>query len=153
MARAAIILAATLAASCAQEGSRYWTTDCEWCDLDACDLAAELATYSYARATGGSAMTLLDRFAAERPDLIAKRAPWESAWGTVAGLYSPPRTVRATIYEGACIADGGLPHEALHVAMWLDGEATDTQHERDEVWVESDDRTHEALYAARAGCP
>ena len=98
-------------------------------------------------------MTLLDRFAAERPDLIAKRAPWESPWGLVAGLYSPPRTVRATIYDGACIADGGLPHEALHVAMWLDGEATDTQHERDEVWVEADDRTHEALYAARAGCP
>lgn len=151
MARAAVLL--VLAASCSQEGSRYWTTDCEWCDLDACDLAAELATYSYARATGGSAMTLLDRFAAERPDLIAKRAPWESSWGTVAGLYSPPRTVRATIYEGACIADGGLPHEALHVAMWLDGEATDTQHARPEVWVEADDRTHEALYAARAGCP
>lgn len=98
-------------------------------------------------------MTLLDRFAAERPDLIAKRAPWESSWGTVAGLYSPPRTVRAVIYDDACIADGGLPHEALHVAMWLDGEATDTQHARPEVWVEADDRTHEALYAARAGCP
>lgn len=142
-----------LAASCGQAGSRYWTTDCAWCDLDACDLAAEVAVYSYARATGGSAMTLLDRFEAERPDLIAMRAPWESEWGTVVGLFSPPRTVRATIYEGACIADGGLPHEALHVALELDGEGLDQAHARDEIWGAALERTHAALYAARAGCP
>lgn len=142
-------------AACGHDGidTRYWivhgldayeTTP----DAYALDAALELVV----RETG--ALRGLARADKEHADLHLERSPFESSWGTVVGLYSPPRTIRAVWYDGDCLASGGVMHEMIHYLLDLERRDIDRAHAGPEWQLDGAlDRATDLAFAERLGCP
>ena len=141
---------------CASDGieTTYWLVH----NVDAYEMAPDVDALDRALVVLADAAGLrrrLDRARKEQADLRLERAPFDSAWGPAMGLYSPPRTIRATWYDGDCIASGGAIHEMTHYMLDLDRQDIDHAHARADLWGLGGavDRATDAAFAERLGCP